>query len=317
MRIIKTGIAVFICLLTNYVFSPEVALISAVAACVTMQATLTDTKRQAFSQFAGTLIGGAFACALLPLVLRTGIDWFYLIYMPVGCMLSIYICILINQRRCATMCAFVYVGITILPYSSDINPYVYALSYVADTLVGVTIALLVNRFIKPPVPRPVVHVETNTYSELLQYIRERTTGREQLILLDSRLIHDKTAYDPALRGRHRYLYPQAMASIAVPQEYSTFHYISCVYVTWGYKTTPVFLRQRDGYVSIPPEFYPVTVIWPVGLEDSYGIKDRLLHPTIKGTVHGPSPDHPPVLLHDPVPDTPAAKRRSAAQKKTE
>lgn len=313
MRIIKTGLSVMICLIINYFISPNIALISTSAACVTMQATLADSKNQALSQIAGTLIGGGMACAVLPLALNTDADWLYLLIMPLGCMLGIYLCILFGLRGSATICTIVYIFVLVTPYNNLVsNPFAYALSYVGDTLVGVVVALLVNRFVKPPRPRPVVHLETNTYAELLDHIQSRITGSEQLILLNSDMVQGKTLYNPSLRWRHRYIQSVAAARIAVPQEYSNFHYISCVYVTWGYKTVPLFLKQTDGYISLPPELYPVTVIWPVHEADRYGIKEKLLHPSVKGTTQLPDPAHPDVLRKDPIPDTPASRRRLAS-----
>lgn len=317
MRIIKTGLSAFICLVLNYFFSPNLALISVGASCVTMQATLQDTKNQAISQIVGTLIGGAFGCALLPLVLNSKVDWFYVTLVPVGCMLSIYLCIALGRRSSATICAFVYVAVTISPFNTanTLNPFVYAGSYIGDTLMGVTVTLLVNRFIKPPQPKPIVHLETNTYSELLEYIRERTTGREQLILLNSELVEAKNAYNPSMRWRHRYTQSQSQASIAVPQEYSNFNYISCAYVTWGYKINPLFLKQKDGYITLPADLYPVTVIWPVHTEETYGIRDKLRHPTTKGATSLPEAPHPHVLMKDPAPDSPAAEKRRASSRR--
>lgn len=315
MRIIKTGLSVFICLVINYLFSPNLALVSAGAACVTMQATLADTKNQAFTQIVGTLIGGGIACAVLPLAMNADVDWLYVLIMPLGCMFSIYLCILLGLRSSATICAFVYVCVLITPFNaSGINPYFFALSYVSDTLVGVIVALLVNRFIRPPQPRPTVHLQTNTYNELLEHLRPYIIGTEQLILLNSNMVQARTAYDPSLRWRHRYSQSVSAASIAVPQEYSNFHYISCVYVTWGYKTVPLFLKQTDGYVTLPADLYPVTVIWPAMEADRYGIKEKLLHPSVKGATEPPEPAHPSVLMQDPTPDTPAARRRMASNR---
>ena len=74
----------------------------------------------------------------------------------------------------------------------------------------------------------------------------------------------------------------------------------------------MFLKQDQGYVTLPADLYPVTVIWPVYEDDRYGIKDKLLHPAVKGATELPAPAHPAVLLHDPTPDTPAARRRMAS-----
>lgn len=316
MRIIKTGLSVFICLVINYFFSPNVALFSAAAASVTMQATLADTKNQAFSQIAGTLIGGGMGCALLPLALSTEADWLHVLIMPLGCMLAIYLCVTFGLQQCASICAFVYVIILITPYNGTlISPYVFALTYISDTLIGVIVALLVNRFVRPPKPKPVVHLETNTYAELLRHIEKRITGTEQLILLNSDMVRTKPVYNPSMRWRHRYAYPVSAASIAVPQEYSSFNYISCVYVTWGYRIIPLFLKQVDGYVVLPPDLYPVTVIWPVMEADYYDIKGKLKNTVVKGPTEPPDAAHPNVLRHDPIPDTPAARRRIESTKK--
>ena len=152
MRIIKTGICVFFCLVLNYLFSPQVALISSLAAIVAMQSSLQNTLKTGVARMIGTAIGGGAALAMLPLAEGVNTEWLYIIIMPLGMILIIYVCVLLGVPQSASICAFVYIAVLIVPFNPNSrgNAYLQGIQRIADTAVGVLIALLVNRFIAPP-----------------------------------------------------------------------------------------------------------------------------------------------------------------------
>ena len=284
MRIVKTGICVFCCLLLNYLFGTEVALYSSLAAITTMQATLESTKRTSAMELVGTALGGVAGMAILPLAQMIDIEWLYVFIMPAGMILVIYLCVVIRMPQAASLCGFVYIAVLVAPYdpSPGTNPYLPALYRITDTTIGVMIALLVNRFIAPPrlkAPRS-VHVPANTYSSIYSRVKAQLVGNEHLILVDSSLMDSSTA-GPRTHSEVHGIAAQDTAedcvSIPVPLEFTSEKTLRAAYIPVDYRPVLFSLTPHDGYVDLPRSMYPVTVVWhttaPSGRE-TYGIRRR-------------------------------------------
>lgn len=282
MRIIKTGICVFFCLLLNYLFSPQVALYSSLAAIATMESSLQSTIRMSAVELVGTGLGGVVGMAILPLASMVDIEWLYVIIMPVGMVMVIYVCVLIKMPQAASLCGFVYIAVLVAPYDSSVNssPYLPALYRITDTAVGVVIALLVNRFIAPPKPSPArnVHVPTNTFSSVYDKVRDKLTSTEQLLLLDTGLLNPNVRR-PRLRPKSGGFPLNAgndTVSIPVPVEFLKEACIDGAYIGLDYDVVPFTIKTHGGYVDIPCSSYPATVVWrvpppPEQDHETYGI----------------------------------------------
>lgn len=303
MRIVKTGICVFFCLLLNYMFSAQVALISSLAAIVAMQSSLQNTLKTGVGRMVGTAIGGGAALLMLPIAEGVETEWLYIFMMPLGMILIIYVCVLIGVPQSASICAFVYIAVLIIPFNPNSrgNAYMQGIQRIADTAVGVLIALLVNRFIAPPKPKPVtsVQVNSNTFGDVYNRVRGELTGLEELLLLDTGIMDPKAPRD----------HPDLISSgipiragtdsvrIPVPTEFQKADYVSTAYVSRDYDVVPVFLRQQDGYVELPCETYPITVVWHVGqpaAHETYGLfKNAKAHRRLRRARHAmPRPLRP-------------------------
>lgn len=280
MRIIKTGICVFFCLTLSYLFSPQVALISSLAAIVAMQSTLQNTLKTGIGRMVGTAIGGGAALAMLPLAEDIHIEWLYLVLMPLGMILIIYLCVLIGVPQSASICAFVYIAVLIVPFNpnSSGNAYMQGITRIADTVVGVLIALLVNRFIAPPKPKPAtsIHVSTNTFGGVYERVKRDLTGLEELLLLDTGIMNPEAPRDhpDLISGGIPIRAGTESVRIPVPTEFQKSEYIDSAYVSRDYEVIPLYLHQQDGYVELPCETYPVTVVWHVDrpeTHETYGL----------------------------------------------
>lgn len=278
MRIIKTGICVFICLLIEYYTSPEVGLISSVAAIVCLGSTLQATASNSLRSLVGAFIGGIAGIAFIPLATNIEVEWLYVILMPIGLMAVIYLCTAIGMPEAASTCAFAYVAVLIVPYSNgDQSPFTVAVSYIFDTSLGILVAIFVNRFIAPPKKRKPqdVHIEADRFAYITSQLKDRLTGLEELMIFDTKLIDGPQSKAPSwyfpteipMDLRHE------SVRLPVPAEFQKQNYISGVYVTSGYAVVPFFIRQQDGYASLPVIRRPATVSWhavPVEKE-TYGV----------------------------------------------
>lgn len=279
MRIVKTGLCVFFCLLLHYFFSTEVALVSSLAAIVTMQSSLQNTLKTGIGRAAGTLLGGAAGIAMLPLAMQINVEGLYVILMPIGMIFVIYLCICLRIPEGVSICAYVYITVLVTPLNSGGDPYLPALLRIVDTAVGVAIALLVNRYIAPPKPKAPsdVQIPANPFHQIYDSVRDRLPGVEQLVLVDTRLIDPqavRTKPEMLSSGVDEKMNNVDTVSIPVPTTFKSYKHIHAVYIGPDYSISTLSLPQHDGYVSLPDESYPVTIGWhvePPGNADTYGL----------------------------------------------
>jgi len=154
-RIVKTAIAVFICLavysipVLNSRSTPTEAAITAI---ICMQHYAEDTRRYALNRFSGTLIGavwGVLLLLLLSAVPALGADTLRLYaLMALGVLLSLYSTVLLRRTESAGLAAIVFLCIVIAFPDVD-APLRRAALRVLDVFVGTLVAVAVNLFRLP------------------------------------------------------------------------------------------------------------------------------------------------------------------------
>lgn len=147
LRIIKTSIAVFICLVFFDLINYDNPIYAAIACILTMRTSIAETGQSGFDRIVGTILGGAISLIVLllplenvyrPLVLAGAVlvdmvisKWFNF-RGPVYSMSGVIILIILLSHNDSSQTALTYVSLR-----------------VAETMVGILIALAVNRFINP------------------------------------------------------------------------------------------------------------------------------------------------------------------------
>lgn len=146
-RAIKTAIAVFLCALISTVFKREDIFCSSIAAIICMQQTYKQTIETGINRSIGTLIGGIVGYIALELsVYIPNYEWMRIFVIPFCILSVIYICNKIDRKASVSIgCIVVLVIVAKLgdPMNSTL---MYVVFRVLDTLVGVFIAMVVNRF---------------------------------------------------------------------------------------------------------------------------------------------------------------------------
>lgn len=144
----KTGIAVAVCLLLDYVLGYNAPMNACIAAILTMQATQRASLSSGVNRLLGTAIGGATGLVLLGLLtlyphgaLRVGLA-------TLGVMLCISICCLSRIQDAAAIAAIVLLSV-VLGGNAE-NPLLFAVMQVLETAVGVLVAMGVNQFVWRP-----------------------------------------------------------------------------------------------------------------------------------------------------------------------
>lgn len=142
MRNIKTGLAVFVCVVISRLLKLEYPFYSAIAAVIAMQSSVEGSfkagKNRMLGTFVGAVIGYVFA-----LIYHGNI-----ILLTIGVMAIIHVCNLLNWKNAISIACVVFISIML--NNSNRDPLFYSLNRLLDTFIGIMVALIINRFIAPP-----------------------------------------------------------------------------------------------------------------------------------------------------------------------
>lgn len=147
LRAMKTAVAVFFCALISTICKREDIFCASIATVICMEQTYKRTIETGINRFIGTLIGGVIGYIALELSEYIPYyEWIRILILPFCIISVIYICNLINRKSAVSIsCVVVLVIIARLgdPMSST---FIYVIFRMMDTLIGILVAMLVNRF---------------------------------------------------------------------------------------------------------------------------------------------------------------------------
>ncbi len=154
-RIIKTGIAVFICLLFYWIMGFHGLITqSTVAAIICIQPYRSDSIRTSVNRIIGTLIGAGWAVLFLLVLDRLARNHIhppiFLVYlaMSLGVIISLYSTVLTGKMEAASLAAIVFICIVAV-YPDFDAPFENTLYRIVDTIVGIIVAGIVNSLSLP------------------------------------------------------------------------------------------------------------------------------------------------------------------------
>lgn len=154
-RIVKTTVAVFLCLMIYYLrgyHGQDMPTESAITAIICMQPYVRDTRLYALNRFAGSLIGAAWGLGLLLLLyaipaLGENILCLYTL-MALGVLLSLYSAVLLRVPETSSLAAIVFLCI-VIAFPDIESPLEQAAYRMLDVFTGTVVAILVNVFRLP------------------------------------------------------------------------------------------------------------------------------------------------------------------------
>ncbi len=147
MRTVKTVVAVGICLLVFQFLVPKSSINgiqAALAATICMKSSLQNTLRTGLDRAAGTVVGSVMGVlflllsAVVPAVLISALG-------ILGVLLIIYVCNVFRLQASVTISIVVF--LIILIGESDIPPLFYGLARLGETIFGIFVAYIINRFL--------------------------------------------------------------------------------------------------------------------------------------------------------------------------
>lgn len=177
MRNIKTVLAVFICVVVFAIMGPEFnPLVAAIAAVITMGPSIENSIETGWNRILGTLFGGVggmlgiFIARLIPY------QYAYVFIIPLGIMGLIYLCNNINKSGAIVITCVVFL-ILMTTYPQDTGTYMLALLRLLETVFGIVVAFLINRFIKlPECDKSPDESQTETEKELITVEEKPDSG---------------------------------------------------------------------------------------------------------------------------------------------
>ena len=146
MRVFKTALAVFICLIIEYYRGGSLPHHTCIATIVCMQPTLRSTFQAATDRTIGTVIAGTYAFLMASLLLRVFDIGTHtvLFYILTGILLFPLMALMIFIKKPASLSIGSIVFLVIMLTTSETNPMGYALERVFATLLGIGVAVFVN-----------------------------------------------------------------------------------------------------------------------------------------------------------------------------
>lgn len=149
LRMIKSSVAVFLCLLLYPLFGHRgVPFYAAIAAILCMQPDVSNSFRVAINRTIGTLIGGVYGIIMLSLLKAFWPEnWEISRYLIIAASLIplMYITVLLKKNTATYITCVVFLSITV-SHSDELLPYAFGISRIIETTVGIFISLLVNNF---------------------------------------------------------------------------------------------------------------------------------------------------------------------------
>lgn len=146
MRVIKTALAIFLCLLAMELINEEFSSYSAVVAIVCMQKDWYNSLQVAKARTVGTLIGALFGLATYLMISHFNLDEITILaYLLIAFMMVILMMttILLNGSEIIAVTCIIFLSVATF-HDLDMNIYYFAFRRVIDTFIGIAIALVVN-----------------------------------------------------------------------------------------------------------------------------------------------------------------------------
>lgn len=154
MRAIKTAIAVFFCGLISMIFKRDDVFCASIAAIICLQPTYNKTLEAGIDRFIGTFLGGIIGYISLELSeYIPNYEWLRLFTLPFCILLVIYICNIIDRKSSVSIGCIVILVIVSRLGDDMGSTFLYVIYRVADTIIGILVAMLVNKFIFPIKPQ--------------------------------------------------------------------------------------------------------------------------------------------------------------------
>ncbi len=166
MRYIKTAVAVTLCILISRALNSEYPFFAAIAAVISMENTVTSSFITGKNRMMGTLVGAAIGLIFVLILPENAL------MCGLGVIVIILVCNRMQWLNSIAIATIVFLAIMLNLDGQD--PLIYSINRIADTLLGIAVALVVNYLLFPyDIAKHLIDGEQVLKAKAVQIIRNR------------------------------------------------------------------------------------------------------------------------------------------------
>ena len=173
LRIVKTGIAVTVCVAISRLLLSNQPFISVIAAVMSMGKSIDFSVRAGKNKMIGAVIGSSVGCAFAALSPgNAGLC-------GIGIILSLYLCHLLRMDDAGPLSSIAFAAVLFRAPQAD--PWTYALPCAGNALIGIAAAVAVNLIVLPPnyaveIKNAFAELQARTEAAVRDAAERRTVG---------------------------------------------------------------------------------------------------------------------------------------------
>ena len=159
-RTIKTGISIFLCLLV-YMFIEQFgftdtsnAFLACVTAIICMKDSVDESLKTGLFRLVGTFIGAVSGMIYIYIARMLDEPMSDMILLSLFIILVISLCNLFNSPNAIVICCVVFLFVAMGQTDPSIGPIVHSIQRFTDTVIGLAVSFIVNRFLFNPAKKP-------------------------------------------------------------------------------------------------------------------------------------------------------------------
>lgn len=159
-RTIKTGISIFLCLVV-YMFIEQFgftdtsnAFLACVTAIICMKDSVDESLKTGLFRLVGTFIGAVSGMVYIYIARAIANPIPDMILLSVFIIIVISLCNLFKSPDAIAICCVVFLFVAMGQSDPTIGPVVHSIQRFTDTVIGLVVSFLVNRFLFNPARKP-------------------------------------------------------------------------------------------------------------------------------------------------------------------
>lgn len=159
-RTIKTGISIFLCLVVYMLIEQfgftdtSNAFLACVTAIICMKDSVDESLKTGLFRLVGTFIGAASGMIYIYIASAIESPMGDMVLLSVFIVLVISLCNLFKSPDAIVICCVVFLFVSMGQTDPEIGPVVHSILRFTDTVIGLTVSFLVNRFMFSPERNP-------------------------------------------------------------------------------------------------------------------------------------------------------------------
>ena len=167
-RTIKTGISIFLCLLVYMLIEQfgftdtNNAFLACVTAIICMKDSVGESLKAGGFRLVGTFIGAVSGMVYIYIARALDEPMSDMILLSLFIIVVISLCNLFRSPDAIVICCVVFLFVAMNQTDPEIGPVVHSIQRFTDTVIGLAVSFLVNRFLFNPAKKPESLIEEDT-----------------------------------------------------------------------------------------------------------------------------------------------------------